>query len=124
MPHATPAGLSARPGRRLSGEVRAPGDKSISHRALILGAMASGVTEIVGLLEGDDVRRTAAAMTAFGAGVERLGDGAWRVDGNGRAQAEPADVIDCGNAGTGARLIMGAAAGHPTWRPPSPATFR
>ena len=111
MPHETPARLSARPGRRLHGETRAPGDKSISHRALILGAMATGVTEISGLLEGDDVRRTAAAMSAFGAKVERLGDGAWSVTGSGDL-AEPGDVIDCGNAGTGARLMMGAAAGY------------
>ncbi len=106
-----PARLTARAGAALTGTVRAPGDKSISHRALILGAMASGVTEITGLLEGDDVRRTAAAMTAFGASVERLGEGAWRVVGAGRL-AEPLDVIDCGNAGTGARLMMGAAAGY------------
>jgi 3-phosphoshikimate 1-carboxyvinyltransferase len=95
--------------------VRAPGDKSISHRALILGALASGATEIDGLLEGDDVRRTAAAMACFGARVERLGPsgqggGRWRVEGHG-GFAEPADVVDCGNAGTGVRLIMGAAAG-------------
>ncbi len=111
MPHATPARLQARAGHGLRGEVRAPGDKSISHRALILGAMASGVSEISGLLEGDDVRRTAAAMAAFGAGVERLGDGVWRVTGSG-ALSEPTDVIDCGNAGTGARLMIGAAAGY------------
>jgi 3-phosphoshikimate 1-carboxyvinyltransferase len=90
--------------------LRAPGDKSISHRALILGALAHGVTEIEGLLEGEDVKRTAAAMAAFGAGVERLGEGRWRVEGKG-GFVEPADVIDCGNAGTGVRLIMGAAAG-------------
>jgi 3-phosphoshikimate 1-carboxyvinyltransferase len=90
--------------------VRAPGDKSISHRALILGAMASGTTEITGLLEGEDVKRTAGAMAAFGARVERLGEGRWRVEGLG-GFSEPADVIDCGNAGTGVRLIMGAAAG-------------
>jgi 3-phosphoshikimate 1-carboxyvinyltransferase len=90
--------------------VRAPGDKSISHRALILGALARGVTEVEGLLEGEDVKRTAAALAAFGAGVERLGDGHWRVEGRG-GFCEPADVVDCGNAGTGVRLIMGAAAG-------------
>ena len=94
----------------LKGTVRAPGDKSISHRALILGALAHGVTEVEGLLEGEDVRRSAAAMAAFGAGVERLGEGHWRVEGKG-GFSEPADVIDCGNAGTGVRLIMGAAAG-------------
>lgn len=106
----TAANLTARRAGPLKGVVRAPGDKSISHRALILGALASGVTEIEGLLEGDDVKRTAAAMAAFGAGVERLGDGRWRVEGRG-GFSEPADVVDCGNAGTGVRLIMGAAAG-------------
>jgi 3-phosphoshikimate 1-carboxyvinyltransferase len=102
--------LAARPGAPLVGVVAAPGDKSISHRALILGALASGVTDIDGLLEGEDVRRTAGAMRAFGARVERLAEGRWRVEGAG-GLAEPADLIDCGNAGTGARLIMGAAAG-------------
>lgn len=106
----TAARLTGRRSGPLTGVVRAPGDKSISHRALILGALASGVTEIEGLLEGDDVRRTAAAMAAFGAGVQRLGDGRWRVEGLG-GFSEPADVVDCGNAGTGVRLIMGAAAG-------------
>ncbi|MFZ5717829.1 MAG: 3-phosphoshikimate 1-carboxyvinyltransferase [Pseudomonadota bacterium] len=106
----TAARLTACRAGPLKGVVRAPGDKSISHRALILGALASGVTEIEDLLEGDDVRRTAAAMAAFGAGVERLGDGRWRVEGRG-GFSEPADVVDCGNAGTGVRLIMGAAAG-------------
>jgi 3-phosphoshikimate 1-carboxyvinyltransferase len=102
--------ITAHPGARLAGRVEAPGDKSISHRALILGALAQGVTDIDGLLEGDDVRRTAAAMAAFGADVERLEAGRWRVTGRGRL-IEPADVIDCGNAGTGVRLVMGAAAG-------------
>jgi 3-phosphoshikimate 1-carboxyvinyltransferase len=94
----------------LHGRVRAPGDKSISHRALILGAMAHGETKVEGLLEGDDVLRTAAAMRAFGAVVERVGEGAWRIQGAG-GFSEPEDVVDCGNAGTGVRLIMGAAAG-------------
>ncbi|HEY2179270.1 MAG TPA: 3-phosphoshikimate 1-carboxyvinyltransferase [Caulobacteraceae bacterium] len=101
---------TAHPGARLAGAVNPPGDKSISHRALILGALAEGVSEIHGLLEGDDVARTAAAMAAFGAGVERLGEGHWRITGSGGLK-EPADIIDCGNAGTGVRLIMGAAAG-------------
>lgn len=105
------AGLTASRTGALRGRVRAPGDKSISHRALILGALASGTTEIRGLLEGDDVRRTAAAMAAFGAGVERLGEGHWRVEGRG-GFSEPEDVVDCGNSGTGVRLIMGAAAGY------------
>lgn len=108
----TAAVLSARPGAPLAGTVRVPGDKSISHRALILGAMAFGRTTIEGLLEGEDVLATARAMRAFGATVTRTGDGAWTVDGQG-GLSEPADVIDCGNAGTGVRLIMGAAAGYP-----------
>jgi 3-phosphoshikimate 1-carboxyvinyltransferase len=104
------AGLTARPGGPLRGRVRAPGDKSISHRALILGALAQGETSIEGLLEGDDVIRTAQAMGEFGATVSRDGDGSWRVAGHGRYRT-PEGVVDCGNAGTGVRLIMGAAAG-------------
>ena len=106
----TAAQMTARRAGPLKGVLSAPGDKSISHRALILGALAHGVTEVEGLLEGEDVARTAAAMTAFGANVERLGDGHWRIEGKG-GFSEPADVVDCGNAGTGVRLIMGAAAG-------------
>jgi 3-phosphoshikimate 1-carboxyvinyltransferase len=90
-------GLTATRSGALKGRVRAPGDKSISHRALILGALASGTTEVEGLLEGDDVKRTAAAMASFGAGVEQLGPGQWRVEGRG-GFSEPADVV---NAGTG-----------------------
>lgn len=104
------AALSARRGGPLRGRVRAPGDKSVSHRALIFGALASGVTEVEGLLEGEDVLRSAEAMRAFGAQVEALGNGRWRVTGRGGFD-EPADVIDCGNAGTGVRLILGAASG-------------
>ena len=104
--------LTARAGGPLSGRVRAPGDKSISHRALILGALAHGRTEIEGLLEGDDVRAGAAAMRAFGAQVSRHGEGRWTVEGRGRFSA-PGAPIDCGNAGTAARLIMGAMAGFP-----------
>ena len=103
--------LTARPGHSLRGVVRAPGDKSISHRSMILGAMATGVTEVEGLLEGDDVLATARAAEAFGATVERLGGGRWRVTGRGGFNT-PAGVIDCGNAGTGVRLLMGAAAGY------------
>jgi len=103
--------LTAKPSGPLSGQVRAPGDKSISHRALILGAMASGTTEIEGLLEGADVLATARAVEAFGAEVERLGEGRWRVEGRG-GFTPPAGTIDCGNAGTGVRLLMGAAAGY------------
>lgn len=104
--------LIARPGPPLKGVVRAPGDKSMSHRALILGAMAAGVTEIEGLLESDDILATARAVEMFGAGVTRLGDGRWRVEGKGGFR-QPDGVIDCGNAGTGVRLLMGAAAGYP-----------
>ncbi|SFS84568.1 3-phosphoshikimate 1-carboxyvinyltransferase [Brevundimonas viscosa] len=108
----TPSHLTARRSRALSGRTRAPGDKSMSHRALILGAMASGTTEIDGLLEGDDVLATARAVQAFGAGVERTGPGRWRVTGQGGFR-QPDSLIDCGNAGTGVRLLMGAAAGYP-----------
>ena len=104
------AGLTARPGGPLRGRVGAPGDKSISHRALILGALAEGETTIEGLLEGDDVIRTAQAMGEFGATVTQEGEGRWRVAGHARFLA-PENVVDCGNSGTGVRLIMGAAAG-------------
>ena len=79
----TSAGLTARRGGPLRGRVRAPGDKSISHRALIFGTLATGQTTIEGLLEGDDVLRTAAAMRAFGAVVDHLGPGRWQVQGQG-----------------------------------------
>ena len=95
----------------LHGEIEVPGDKSISHRALILGGLASGETRISGLLEGDDVLHTAGAVRAFGAEVERLAQGEWRV--RGAKWQSPAGPIDCGNSGTGARLLMGAAAGLP-----------
>ena len=104
------AGLKSAPGSALRGIVRAPGDKSISHRSMILGALATGTTTVEGLLEGDDVLATARAMRAFGARVEQEGVGRWRIEGQG-GFSEPSDVIDCGNAGTGVRLIMGAAAG-------------
>ena len=104
--------LTARRSSALNGVVRAPGDKSMSHRSMIFGAMATGVTEVEGLLEGDDVLATARAAEAFGATVERLGDGRWRITGQGGFRS-PEAVIDCGNAGTGVRLLMGAAAGYP-----------
>ena len=98
----------------LKGRIRVPGDKSISHRALILGALAVGRTRIDGLLEGEDVLNTAAAMRALGAHVERSKDGRWLVDGVGVGGfAEPADVLDFGNSGTGARLVLGAVATSP-----------
>lgn len=103
--------LSSQQSLALKGQVRAPGDKSISHRSMIFGGMATGRTEVVGLLEGDDILATARAVEAFGAKVERLGDGHWQVDGQGGFQT-PDQIIDCGNAGTGVRLLMGAAAGY------------
>ena len=95
----------------LTGRVEVPGDKSISHRALILGALAVGESRISGLLEGQDVLDTGRAMRAFGAIVERTGPGAWRVEGVGVGGfREPEDVVDHGNSGTGVRLVMGAMA--------------
>ncbi len=102
--------LTARRSGALTGVIRAPGDKSMSHRALMLGALAHGETTIEGLLEGEDILATARAVRAFGAEVERTGAGAWRVTGRG-AWRSPGGVIDCGNAGTGVRLLIGAAAG-------------
>ncbi|MFW2342931.1 3-phosphoshikimate 1-carboxyvinyltransferase [Brevundimonas sp.] len=109
---AAASSLTARPGAALTGAAPAPGDKSVSHRALILGGMATGVTDIEGLLEGEDILATARAVAALGARVERLDPGRWRVIGNGGFR-QPESVIDCGNAGTGVRLLMGAAAGYP-----------
>jgi len=112
--HADPIPMTARASAPLRGVADVPGDKSISHRALILGALAVGRTHVTGLLEGQDVLDTAAAMRAFGATVDRLGDGEWAVQGVGVGGfGEPADVIDCGNSGTGVRLIMGAMATSP-----------
>ena len=102
--------LTARPGQPLIGEAAIPGDKSSSHRALILGAMASGETQIFGLLESEDVLATVSAIEAFGVSVERSGGG-WVIQG-GRWKS-PLDVVDCGNSGTSARLLMGAVAGMP-----------
>ena len=106
-----PQTMTAKPSNALIGRVTAPGDKSISHRALLLGAMAHGTTMIEGLLEGQDVLHTASAMRRFGASVTQTGPGSWTVEGKG-GLSEPVDIIDCGNAGTGVRLIMGAAAGY------------
>jgi 3-phosphoshikimate 1-carboxyvinyltransferase len=110
--HPTP--LEARSSGPLTGKVRVPGDKSISHRALILGALAVGETRVSGLLEGEDVLNTAKSMQALGAKVERTGPFAWSVRGVGVAGfAEPANPLDFGNSGTGCRLVMGAVAGCP-----------
>jgi 3-phosphoshikimate 1-carboxyvinyltransferase len=95
----------------LTGTARVPGDKSISHRALILAALAVGESRISGLLEADDVLNTAKAMSALGADLLRDGDGLWRVWGRGvGGLAEPEGVLDFGNSGTGSRLVMGAVA--------------
>ena len=111
--HGTPIPMTARPGQALNGVAHVPGDKSISHRSLILGALSVGETRVTGLLEGEDVLDTAKAMQAFGAEVEKQGE-AWVVHGVGVGGfAEPADVIDCGNSGTGVRLIMGCMATSP-----------
>ncbi|MFZ9949694.1 MAG: 3-phosphoshikimate 1-carboxyvinyltransferase [Gemmobacter sp.] len=111
---AAPQPMTAHPSGPLRGSAEVPGDKSISHRALILGALSVGETRITGLLEGQDVLDTAKAMRAFGAEVTREGPGAWSVHGVGVGGfAEPSDVIDCGNSGTGVRLIMGAMATSP-----------
>ncbi|WP_373050881.1 3-phosphoshikimate 1-carboxyvinyltransferase [Thalassovita aquimarina] len=112
--HGTPIPMTSRKCGPLTGEAHVPGDKSISHRSLILGAMAVGETVITGLLEGEDVLDTAKAMRAFGAEVARDEDGTWHVHGVGVGGfAEPGNVIDCGNSGTGVRLIMGAMATSP-----------
>jgi len=116
VPHASddPQPLTASPGAPLRGALKPPGDKSISHRAMILGLLAIGETRVEGLLEGDDVLRTAAAAKALGAGVERLGEGRWVVRGVGiGGMSDPAETLDFGNAGTGSRLMMGVVGGQP-----------
>ena len=109
--HGEPKPMRSEAGGPLTGRVDAPGDKSVSHRALILGALSVGETRITGLLEGQDVLDTGRAMRAFGAVVERAGAGVWRVEGVGVGGfQEPDGVIDHGNSGTGVRLVMGAMA--------------
>lgn len=109
-----PTPLESRASGPLTGKVRVPGDKSISHRALILGALAVGETRISGLLEGEDVLNTAKSMQALGAKVDRTGPFAWVVQGVGVAGfAQPQAPLDFGNSGTGCRLVMGAVAGCP-----------
>lgn len=106
--------LTARQGGPVQGRIRVPGDKSISHRALILAALTVGETTISGLLEGEDVLHTADAMRALGARVERTGDHVWRIYGVGVGGfAQPASPLDFGNSGTGVRLAIGAVAGAP-----------
>ncbi|HET8725926.1 MAG TPA: 3-phosphoshikimate 1-carboxyvinyltransferase, partial [Alphaproteobacteria bacterium] len=108
-----PKPFAARRSDALSGTIRVPGDKSISHRALMLGGVAVGETTIHGLLEGEDVLATAAAMRALGAEAERDPDGVWRVRGSGvGGLTEPAQVLDMGNSGTSTRLLAGLLATH------------
>src|SRR5690606_19951606 len=105
--HLTPKPATASKSEALSGTVRVPGDKSISHRSLLFGGLASGLTRITVLLEGEDVLRTAEAMKAMGAAIEREG-ATWVIRGTGNGcLLEPEEPLDFGNAGTGARLTMG-----------------
>ena len=106
--------LTARRGGPVQGRARVPGDKSISHRALILASLTVGESTVAGLLEGEDVLHTAEAMRALGARLERGGDGVWRIHGVGVGGfAAPVGPLDFGNSGTGCRLALGAVAGCP-----------
>ncbi len=106
--------ITAHPCEGLNGRIRVPGDKSISHRALMLGALAVGESRITGLLEAEDVLATARAVEQLGAQLERDDTGLWRVQGRGLGGlVAPEDVLDLGNSGTGARLLMGILASHP-----------
>ncbi|HWM46276.1 MAG TPA: 3-phosphoshikimate 1-carboxyvinyltransferase [Xanthobacteraceae bacterium] len=114
MHDATPRPMIAQRGGALTGHVRAPGDKSISHRALIIAAFAVGRTRITGLLEGEDVLNTGKVLRVLGARVERIGEGDWEVHGVGVSGfAQPQSTLDFGNSGTGCRLMMGAVVGCP-----------
>ncbi len=116
MSHSDPA--AARPRRfaptgALKGRIRVPGDKSISHRSIMLGALAVGETKVTGLLEGEDVLATAAAMRAMGATITRSDDGEWSVHGVGvGGLLQPQAALDMGNSGTSTRLLMGLVASH------------
>lgn len=113
-PHSAPEPLTSRAAGPLNGRVEAPGDKSISHRALMFGLLAAGETRITGLLEGEDVMRTAAAIRALGGDATRTGPGEWKVNGVGVGGVRaPDDVLYMGNSGTSARLLLGLVAGHP-----------
>ncbi len=110
--HSAPRPLSAAAPAPLNGKVRVPGDKSISHRALMFGALATGRTRITGLLEAEDVINTAKAVTALGAPANKT-DGVWEVLGRGMGGlSQPSGDLDFGNSGTGTRLMMGVIAGH------------
>jgi len=111
--HLKPSPLRASRSGGLSGRLRPPGDKSVSHRALIFGLLCVGETTIEGLLEGEDVLRTGAACRQLGARVTRRGEGAWSVNGAGLGSLlPPQETLDFGNAGTGSRLMMGLVGGH------------
>ncbi len=112
MTHADPKPLSAKTSGPLKGTLRVPGDKSISHRALLLGALATGKTRITGLLEAEDVLNTAKSVTALGAPATKTGT-VWEVQGRGTGGLQqPSGPLDFGNAGTGTRLMMGVLAPH------------
>jgi 3-phosphoshikimate 1-carboxyvinyltransferase len=114
MAHSLPQELSVAPRGPLTGTLQVPGDKSISHRSLMFSALAVGTSHITGLLEGEDVLATAAALRAMGATIERTGDGVWRVDGVGvGGLLQPATALEMGNSGTSTRLLMGLVASHP-----------
>ncbi|WP_112664350.1 3-phosphoshikimate 1-carboxyvinyltransferase [Microvirga flavescens] len=112
--HGPASPVTGKAGAGLKGRIRVPGDKSISHRSMIFGLLSIGETRVEGLLEGDDVLRTAEACRALGAEITREAEGRWRIRGVGiGGLTEPADVLDFGNAGTGSRLMMGVAGSHP-----------
>ncbi|MBX3595237.1 3-phosphoshikimate 1-carboxyvinyltransferase [Sphingomonas sp.] len=114
MSHSPPRPLSLHARGPLRGRLTVPGDKSISHRALMFGALAIGETRVEGLLEGEDVLATAAAMRAMGAGIEREDGGAWLIRGVGvGGLLQPRTALDMGNSGTSTRLLMGLIASHP-----------
>ncbi|MXP24893.1 3-phosphoshikimate 1-carboxyvinyltransferase [Altererythrobacter indicus] len=102
------------PAGALKGTIRVPGDKSISHRSLMFGALAVGETTVTGLLEGEDVMATAAALRSMGATITRSGEGEWSIDGVGVGSLlQPGEALDMGNSGTSTRLLMGLVASHP-----------
>jgi 3-phosphoshikimate 1-carboxyvinyltransferase len=114
MHHMAPSPAAFKCSGALSGRVRVPGDKSISHRSLILSALAVGTSKVDGLLEGEDVLATAAAMRAMGADIQRGDDGHWTIHGLGvGALLQPGQALDMGNSGTSTRLLMGLVASHP-----------
>ena len=114
MAHPPSRPITVEAASRLTGRIRIPGDKSISHRALMLSALAIGESRVEGLLEGEDVLATAAAMRAMGATIERGDDGVWRIQGVGvGGLLQPQAALDMGNSGTSTRLLMGLVASHP-----------